>query len=182
MSSVTEVLLQHYLNGSALALDVTLISYGTNLLKADNNLAGGGAEDLYLPRRSEERDSWVGCVGFDDTSSEGPFSPGEFHPVRSIFYAVGPSFKAGYVGSWFNIVDEYQVQKQTFDYQELDSNLFCCSSFCTSWALTSQQLQAIQETGPESQIYSQQKPVQQPTSRASIIFCFLLFSCQLQIY
>ncbi len=37
--------------------------------------------------------------------------------MRAIFFAKGPSFKAGYVNPWIKLVDEYQVFLHVLDIQ-----------------------------------------------------------------
>jgi len=57
-----------------------------------------------------DMDEGGGHHGWDDTGSQAKgYSEGGQPDMRAIFFANGPSFKAGHINPWIKLIDEYQV-------------------------------------------------------------------------
>ncbi len=83
-------------------LDVLVYSQGPIMLKRDKRYD--------VPYVASCGIQYKGHHGFDDTSPvAAKYYEGGNPDMRTIFYAMGPSFKAGHTHDWIKLVDEYQI-------------------------------------------------------------------------
>jgi predicted AlkP superfamily pyrophosphatase or phosphodiesterase len=86
-------------------LDILVYSEGPAMLLGDERY-----DDVFIPDGSGGVNTLGGHHGWDDSSpNAAEYREGENPDMRTIFYAMGPSFNQGYVQDWIKLVDEYQI-------------------------------------------------------------------------
>ncbi len=88
-------------------LDILVHSDGTAMIYGDPAYEG-----VFIPEPEGFPPGTYSFAGhgFDDTSPDaGMYQEGNYDEMRTIFYAMGPSFKSGRSHQWIKLVDEYQI-------------------------------------------------------------------------